>query len=105
GFVSSLLRSIAVLVIACPCPMGLATPAAIAVGLGRAARNGVLFKNARSLAVFKNIKQVGFDKTGALTNGKFRLSAFKFFIEEEEAKRIAFSLEKYSGHPIAKTIA
>ncbi|GAI55989.1 unnamed protein product, partial [marine sediment metagenome] len=57
-FSSSLLRSIAVLVIACPCAMGLATPAAIAVGLGRAARNGVLFKNARSLELFKSIRQV-----------------------------------------------
>jgi Cu+-exporting ATPase len=56
-FSTSLLRGIAVLVISCPCAMGLATPAAIAVGLGRAARNGVLFKNARSLEIFKSIKQ------------------------------------------------
>ena len=62
GFSESMLRSIAVLVISCPCAMGLATPAAIAVGLGRGARNGVLFKNAKSLETFKDIKQVVFDK-------------------------------------------
>ena len=92
------------LVIACPCAMGLATPAAIAVGLGRAARNGVLFKNAKSLEVFKNIRQVVFDKTGTLTTGKFRIFNFKFQIDEEEGKRIAYSLEKFSNHPIAKSI-
>ncbi len=104
GFTESLLRSIAVLVIACPCAMGLATPAAVAVGLGRAARNGVLFKNARSLEVFKDVKQVVFDKTGTLTTGKFRIAAFQTIIDETEFKRIVASLEKYSNHPIAKSI-
>lgn len=103
-FSNSLLRSIAVLVIACPCAMGLATPAAIAVGLGRAARKGIFFKNAKSLEVFKNIKQVVFDKTGTLTTGKFKVAGHKFFTGEEEGKRIAYSLEKYSNHPIAKSI-
>jgi Cu+-exporting ATPase len=60
-FTPSLMRSIAVLVIACPCAMGLATPAAIAVGLGRAAKTGILFRNATSLELFKDIKQVVFD--------------------------------------------
>ncbi|HWB28425.1 MAG TPA: cation-translocating P-type ATPase [Chitinophagaceae bacterium] len=103
----SLLRSVAVLVIACPCAMGLATPAAIAVGLGRAARNGVLFKNARSLEVFKSIRQVVFDKTGTLTTGKFTVDGFKLMqadITEDEFKRLAYSLERYSNHPIAKSI-
>lgn len=103
-FGNSLLRGIAVLVISCPCAMGLATPAAIAVGLGRAAKNGVLFKNAKSLEIFKDIKQVVFDKTGTLTTGKFRVSDFGSQVNEEEFKRIAFSLEKYSNHPIAKAI-
>ncbi|HEX5152434.1 MAG TPA: cation-translocating P-type ATPase [Parafilimonas sp.] len=105
GFGHSLLRSIAVLVIACPCAMGLATPAAIAVGLGRAARNGVLFKNAKSLEVFKDIRQVIFDKTGTLTTGKFTITNYTFFIDEEQGKRIAYSLEKFSNHPIAKSIS
>jgi Cu+-exporting ATPase len=105
GFAQSLLRSIAVLVIACPCAMGLATPAAIAVGLGRAAKNGVLFKNARSLEIFKNIKQVVFDKTGTLTTGLFQISNFNSQISEEEFKRIVYSLERYSNHPVAKSVA
>jgi len=106
GFGASLLRSIAVLVIACPCAMGLATPAAIAVGLGRVAKNGVLFKNAKSLEIFKDIKQVVFDKTGTLTTGLFRVSGFQSqVVSEDEFKRIAFSLEKYSNHPVAKCIA
>jgi len=136
----SLLRAIAVLVISCPCAMGLATPAAIAVGLGRAARNGVLFKNARSLEVFKDIKQVVFDKTGTLTTGLFRIADFQLNPQppeinsgqalkgsEETAKaastihdsrftshdsrltvddfkRVVYSLERYSNHPIAKSI-
>ena len=107
GFTESLLRSIAVLVIACPCAMGLATPAAIAVGLGRAARNGILFRNAKSLEVFKDIKQVVFDKTGTLTTGKFIITDYKIFSQETDDntfKALAFSLEKYSNHPIAKAI-
>lgn len=104
-FTHSLLRSIAVLVIACPCAMGLATPAAIAVGLGRGARNGILFRNSKSLELFRNIRQVVFDKTGTLTTGKFQISNFKSQIAEDEFKRIVYSLEKYSSHPLAKTIA
>jgi Cu+-exporting ATPase len=107
GFGQSMLRAIAVLVISCPCAMGLATPAAIAVGLGRGARNGVLFKNAKSLETFKDIKQVVFDKTGTLTTGHFDLANFKIQegIAEDQFKMIAYSLEKYSNHPIAKCIS
>jgi Cu+-exporting ATPase len=104
-FTTALMRSIAILVIACPCAMGLATPAAIAVGLGRAAKNGILFRNATSLEMFKNITQVVFDKTGTLTTGKFVVSDFKFLlVEEPEFKKIVYSLEKYSNHPIARSI-
>ncbi|MFN0082300.1 MAG: heavy metal translocating P-type ATPase [Ferruginibacter sp.] len=101
----SLMRAIAVLVISCPCAMGLATPAAIAVGLGRAARLGILFKNACALESFKKIQQVVFDKTGTLTTGKFTITGFSATINEAEFKRIVFSLEKFSNHPIGKTIA
>ena len=106
-FSSSIMRSIAVLVIACPCAMGLATPAAIAVGLGRAARNGILFRNADSLELFKKIKQVVFDKTGTLTTGSFSIREFKILdarLSGDEFKRILFSLEKYSNHPIAESL-
>ncbi len=88
------MRSIAVLVIACPCAMGLATPAAIAVGLGRAARNGILFRNAKSLELFRNIKQVVFDKTGTLTTGKFVVANYKLLAENitlDEFKKIVVS--------------
>ena len=92
SFSESLLRGIAVLVISCPCAMGLATPAAIAVGLGRAAKQGVLFKNAKSLEIFKSITQVVFDKTGTLTTGLFSITKFEVCgNEEEEFKRVAFS--------------
>jgi P-type Cu+ transporter len=103
-FTPALMRSIAVLVIACPCAMGLATPAAIAVGMGRAARRGILFRNATSLETFKDIKQVVFDKTGTLTTGKFKISTFKSQVAEDEFKKIVYSIEKYSNHPIAKAI-
>jgi Cu+-exporting ATPase len=107
GFGESMLRAIAVLVISCPCAMGLATPAAIAVGLGRGARNGVLFKNAKSLETFKDIKQVVFDKTGTLTTGHFTIAAFKVLqdMQEEAFINLVYSLEKYSNHPIAKCIS
>ncbi len=103
---ASLMRSIAVLVISCPCAMGLATPAAIAVGLGRAAKNGILFRNAKSLELFKNIKTVVFDKTGTLTKGNFSITGFKSFeLDEAIFKQVVFSMEKFSNHPIAKTIS
>ena len=118
----ALMRSIAVLVIACPCAMGLATPAAIAVGLGRAARSGILFRNARHLEAFRNIRQVIFDKTGTLTTGDFSISRWQVMpaaavpgvadgqapsatLTGDQFREIAFSLEKYSNHPIAKGIA
>jgi len=121
----ALMRSIAVLVIACPCAMGLATPAAIAVGLGRAARTGILFRNALHLEAFKNIRQVIFDKTGTLTTGHFSISHWQLHshadqpapaspladqptftptLAEAAFRQITFSLEKYSNHPIAKSI-
>jgi Cu+-exporting ATPase len=108
SFTDALMRSIAVLVIACPCAMGLATPAAIAVGLGRAARNGVLFRNAKSLELFKNIRQVVFDKTGTLTTGKFNIAQFQITdtsLDEETFKNIVYGLEKYSNHPIARCVS
>jgi P-type Cu+ transporter len=132
-FTPALMRSIAVLVIACPCAMGLATPAAIAVGLGRGAKTGILFRNATSLELFKDIKQVVFDKTGTLTTGKFVIADFAVetsnvsressVVNRESSvvsgvlpthdsrltahhnfKRLVYSLEKYSNHPIAKAI-
>jgi len=109
----ALMRAIAVLVIACPCAMGLATPAAIAVGLGRAARKGILFRRAAGLESFKDIRRVVFDKTGTLTTGDFTIVHWQVYgdtegaavVTPEEFRVIAFSLEKYSTHPIARAIA
>jgi Cu+-exporting ATPase len=106
-FTPALMRSIAVLVIACPCAMGLATPAAIAVGLGRGARSGILFRNATSLENFKDIRQVVFDKTGTLTTGKFTISGYQIIdqtMDDDTFRRIVYSLEKNSNHPIARAI-
>ncbi len=102
----ALMRSIAVLVIACPCAMGLATPAAIAVGLGRGAKNGILFRNARHLEAFRRIRKVVFDKTGTLTTGAFAIGNWQAdaALSREQFKEIVFSLEQYSAHPIAKSI-
>ncbi len=106
-FAESLMRSIAVLVIACPCAMGLATPAALAVGMGRAARKGILYAKPESMELFRTIRQMVFDKTGTLTKGNFSVSQFKVTdpnISEADFKTIVFSLEKWSSHPIARSI-
>lgn len=107
NFTESLMRGIAVLVISCPCAMGLATPAAIAVGLGRAAKSGILFRNARSLESFRNIRQVVFDKTGTLTTGRFTIEHYAVTaagVSDDQFRQILYSLEKYSNHPIAQCI-
>ena len=118
-FAEALMRSIAVLVIACPCAMGLATPAAIAVGLGRGAKSGILFRNATSLELFKDIRQVVFDKTGTLTTGEFEIAGYTVtntvavtansengcdYPSDQDFRKLVYSLEKYSSHPIAKAI-
>ena len=100
----SMMRSIAVLVISCPCAMGLATPAAISVGLGRAAKKGIIFRNATTLESFKKIRQIVFDKTGTLTTGDFSVDNYHTSIDENEFKSIIYSLEKYSNHPIANCL-
>jgi Cu+-exporting ATPase len=99
------MRSIAVLVISCPCAMGLATPAALAVGLGRAAKKGIIFRNAGGLETFKTIRQVVFDKTGTITTGAFTIANYQCSIDENEFRQIVYSLESYSNHPIAQSIS
>ncbi len=102
----AMMRAIAVLVIACPCAMGLATPAAVMVGLGRAARNGILIKGANTLEQFRNIRQIVFDKTGTLTTGKLSIGQWKAIgIDDDTFRSLVFSLEKYSSHPIARSIS
>lgn len=105
GMTSSLLRSIAVLVISCPCAMGLATPTAVMVGLGRAAKNQILIKGAGTIEELGKIKTVVFDKTGTLTTGSFRVKNFKTYnYADFVAKSVIYSMEQVSNHPIAKSI-
>jgi len=104
SFTQSLMRFIAVMVISCPCAMGLATPAAIAVGLGRAAKNGILFRNANRIEIFKDIRQMVFDKTGTLTTGKFAVAAYHSELAEQDFKSLVYALEKFSTHPIAQSL-
>ncbi|MBK7764195.1 MAG: cadmium-translocating P-type ATPase [Bacteroidetes bacterium] len=100
----SMMRTIAVMVIACPCAMGLATPAAVMVGLGRAARTGILIKGGDTLEKFKDIKQFVFDKTGTLTTGQLRVGKFHTSLEESYFKQIVAAIETHSSHPIARSI-
>ena len=101
----SLTNAISVLVISCPCALGLATPVAIMVGTGRGAGMGVLFKNAEALENLHRIDTVVLDKTGTLTTGKPAVTdILPAAVSERELLRIAASLEKPSEHPFAKAI-
>lgn len=102
----AIMRSIAVLVISCPCAMGLATPTAVMVGIGRAAKKGILIKGGSTLEEFAKIKNIVFDKTGTLTTGNFKIKSINPVerMAEAEIKEILFVLEQHSSHPIAKSI-
>lgn len=102
---TGILNAVAVLVIACPCALGLATPAAIMAGTGTAARFGILVKDARALEQATSIDMVIFDKTGTLTVGKPELSEMHAFnATQQDALQLATSLQQYSEHPLAKAI-
>lgn len=105
GLEFSLTTGIAVLVISCPCALGLATPVAIMVGTGRAAQLGVLFKNAEALENLHKVDAVVLDKTGTLTNGKPKVTdVLPGTVTAEALLKIAASLEERSEHPFAKAI-
>ncbi len=104
--VFTLTAVIAVLIIACPCALGLATPTSIMVGTGRGAKNGILIKNAEALENFRKTDFIGFDKTGTLTQGKPRVTDIISLNgqKEDEILQIAASEEKKSEHPLAEAI-
>jgi len=103
--IDAFLRSVAVLVISCPCAMGLATPTAIMVGIGRAAKNGILIKGGQTLEKMASIKNIAFDKTGTITTGDFKINNFNVIEGDvKEIKNIVYNIEKYSSHPIAKSL-
>ncbi|MCF6284816.1 MAG: heavy metal translocating P-type ATPase, partial [Candidatus Hydrogenedentes bacterium] len=105
-FAHALLSAVAVLIVACPCALGLATPMSIMVGTGRGAAVGVLIKNAEALEIFEKVDMLVVDKTGTLTEGKPRLSVVRAYsgYEESEVLRLAASLERASEHPLAAAI-
>lgn len=105
SFGFALARGISVLVISCPCALGLATPVAIMVGSGIGAKNGILFKNAVSLENAGKVSIVALDKTGTITNGNPVVTdIIPFGMSENDLLRLAYSLEKKSEHPLAKAV-
>ncbi|MBL7794429.1 MAG: cation-translocating P-type ATPase [Saprospiraceae bacterium] len=105
SFKQALMNAIAVLVISCPCAMGLATPTAVMVGVGRLARNGILIKGGQTVELFANLKHVVFDKTGTLTTGRFQVSHINYRTEDHKfVHALLYALEKHSSHPIAQSL-
>ena len=102
GFTHGILALVTVLIIACPCALGLATPTAIMVGIGKGAELGILIKNAESLEVAKQVNAVVLDKTGTLTEGHPQVTDAVWMGDEAQGKRILYSLEKMSEHPLAE---
>lgn len=102
----ALLNAVAVLIIACPCALGLATPMSIMVGTGRGATAGVLIKNAEALETLEKVDTLVFDKTGTLTEGKPRLESVMPIppFDQKEVLRLAAALEKGSEHPLAAAV-
>lgn len=104
AFTQGLLALITVLVIACPCALGLATPTAIMVGVGKGAEKGILIKDAESLELAKKVNAVILDKTGTITEGRPIVTNDFWADENAELKQILYSIEKQSEHPLAEAV-
>lgn len=100
----ALIRAVAVLVIACPCALGLATPTAIMVGTGLAAKRGVLIKDAEALEMSQRLTLIAFDKTGTLTEGKPSVASILSLKDEKEILQIMGALQQNSEHPLAHAV-
>ncbi len=103
----ALLAMVTVLVIACPCALGLATPTAIMVGMGKGAQNGILIRDAESLETIHRINAIVLDKTGTITEGRPVVKDIQWYIpqkEQQEAAMILKGLEKHSSHPLAEAV-
>ncbi len=105
-FDRSLLFAVSVLIIACPCALGLASPIAIIIGVGRAAENGILFNNVDAIENLEKVNTICFDKTGTLTTGEMKVKNIYVLdsMSKNELISYAYSAEKFSNHPIAKSI-
>ncbi|MCT4317783.1 heavy metal translocating P-type ATPase [Elizabethkingia anophelis] len=104
GVVQGLLAAVTVLVIACPCALGLATPTAIMVGVGKGAENGILIKDAESLELAKKVQAIILDKTGTITEGKPEVTGITWLNNDDTTKNILLSIEKQSEHPLAEAV-
>ena len=106
AYVYAFVNAVSVLIIACPCALGLATPMSIMVGTGRGAQSGVLVKDARAIEEMNKVDTLIIDKTGTITEGKPSLKGFKSFgdLDDTEILRLSASIDNYSEHPIAKAI-
>ena len=104
-FLFAITSLISILVIACPCALGLATPTAVTVGIGKGADLGILIKNGDALQISEKLTAVLFDKTGTLTKGMPEVTDIvSFYISDKELVKIAGSVEKNSDHPLASAI-
>ncbi|MDP2686304.1 MAG: heavy metal translocating P-type ATPase [Aequorivita sp.] len=104
GVVQGLLAAVTVLVIACPCALGLATPTAIMVGVGKGAENGILIKDAESLELAKKVNAIVLDKTGTITEGRPQVTGIQWLNNDDSTKAILLSIEKQSEHPLAEAV-
>jgi P-type Cu2+ transporter len=104
GFTHGLLAMVTVLVIACPCALGLATPTALMVGIGRGAEKGILIKDAQSLERTKKVNAVVLDKTGTITEGKPVVTGLKWLNNNKPGESVFYSMEKQSEHPLAEAV-
>jgi Cu2+-exporting ATPase len=104
GFTNGLLAFVTTLIIACPCALGLATPAAIIAGTGKCAEKGILVKDAESIEMAKKINAIALDKTGTLTEGRPTVTDILWLNDDNSKKNILYSLEKHSEHPLAEAI-
>lgn len=104
GFTHGLLSMVTVLIIACPCALGLATPTAIMVGIGKGAAKGILIKDAESLEITRKVNAVVLDKTGTITEGKPFVTDIHWLNNDDSRKNILLALETQSEHPLAEAI-
>jgi len=104
GVVQGLLAAVTVLVIACPCALGLATPTAVMVGVGKGAEMGILIKDAESLELAKKVDVIILDKTGTITEGRPQVTGIEWLNNDDTAKGILLSIERRSEHPLAEAV-